>query len=256
MTGFSPPPMNDRRHRLDEELVSRGLVPSRSRARDLIRRGLVMVAGTVAAKPAQSVASDLEIAIAGDAGGLVSRGAEKLGAALDFFRLDPAGRIAIDVGASTGGFCEVLLDRGAARVYAVDVGHGQLHPRIAADPRVAQLEGVDARSLDHARIPDPVGAIVADVSFISLTLALPSALTLAAPGAWLVALVKPQFETGRAGVGKGGIVRDPIRREAAVERVGAWLAAQSGWRLLGVMPSPISGGSGNIEYLIGAVHDR
>lgn len=247
--------MSTERRRLDDEMVARGMVPTRSRARDLVRRGLVRVGETVAAKPAQVISGSIPITVSSDAGNHVSRGAEKLLAALDTFALDPRKRVALDVGASTGGFSEILLSRGAARVYAVDVGHGQLSPRVAADPRVVSNEGVDARELDRVLIPEPVGAIVADVSFISLTLALPAALTLAAPGAWLVALIKPQFEVGRDGVGKGGIVRDAGKRDAAVARVRDWLAAQPGWRVLDVIPSPITGGSGNVEYLIGAMHD-
>lgn len=248
--------MSAERHRLDEELVARGLVATRSRARDLIRRGLVMADGERATKPAQPVGGDVSLCLVGDAGGYVSRGAEKLAAALDAFGFDPNGLICLDVGASTGGFTEVLLQRGAAKVYAVDVGHGQLHRRIAADPRCVCLEGVDARALDRERIPEPVAAIVSDVSFISLTLALPAALGLAAPGAWLAALIKPQFEVGRESVGKGGIVRDGAARDAAVAKVEDWLSAQPGWRVSGGVPSPIAGGSGNIEFLAGAVHEH
>jgi 23S rRNA (cytidine1920-2'-O)/16S rRNA (cytidine1409-2'-O)-methyltransferase len=247
--------MTDARRRLDEEMVARGLAATRSRARDLIIRGLVRVAGTVAGKPAYAVRENDAIDLIEGAGVHVSRGAEKLIAALDAFGFDPSSRIALDVGASTGGFTEVLLARGAAKVYAVDVGHSQLHPRLAADARVVSLEGLDARKLDRACIPEAPGAIVADVSFISLTLALPAALSLAAPGCWLATLIKPQFEAGRDAVGKGGIVRDDAKREAAVAKVRDWLAAQSGWRVSGVVASPIEGGSGNREYLIGAVHE-
>jgi 23S rRNA (cytidine1920-2'-O)/16S rRNA (cytidine1409-2'-O)-methyltransferase len=187
--------------------------------------------------------------------GGVSRGGAKLAAALDAFGFKPKGRIALDVGASTGGFTEVLLERGAAKVYAVDVGHGQLHTRLKADPRVVSMEECDARSLTRELIPEPVGAIVADVSFISLAKALPAPLELAAPGAWLVALVKPQFEAGRARIGKRGIVRDERARQAAVEEVRAWLAAQENWRVVGIVPSPIRGGSGNEEFLMGARKD-
>jgi 23S rRNA (cytidine1920-2'-O)/16S rRNA (cytidine1409-2'-O)-methyltransferase len=243
------------RRRLDEEMVARSLAASRSRARDLIQRGLVRVDGAIARKPAQMVGTGSPIATAPEAGDHVSRGAEKLQAALDAFGFTPAGRIALDVGASTGGFSEVLLARDAARVYAIDVGHGQLHPRVATDPRVIVHEGVDARDLTAELIPDPIGALVADVSFISLTLALPVPLALAARGCWLVALIKPQFEAGRGNVGKGGIVRDPLVRDDVLTRVRDWLGAQPGWRIMDVIPSPIAGGSGNIEYLIGAVHD-
>jgi 23S rRNA (cytidine1920-2'-O)/16S rRNA (cytidine1409-2'-O)-methyltransferase len=166
------------------------------------------------------------------------------------------GVVALDIGASTGGFTEVLLARGAARVYAVDVGHGQLHPRLAGDARVVSLERRDARSLDSSLIPEPAGAVVADVSFISLTKALPAPLALTHPGSWLVALIKPQFEAGPAAVGKRGIVRDPAARARAVELVRGWVARQPGWRVLDVIPSPIAGGSGNEEFLLGAVRER
>jgi 23S rRNA (cytidine1920-2'-O)/16S rRNA (cytidine1409-2'-O)-methyltransferase len=241
--------------RLDKEIVARGLAPSRSRAQDLIRRGLVTLEGTAALKPGTEVPAAAKIRIADGAGDAVSRGGVKLAAALDYFRLQPEGLVALDVGASTGGFTEVLLQRGAARVYAVDVGHGQLHSRLKRDARVVALEGCDARRLDRTLVPEPVGAVVADVSFISLTKALSAALALAAPGAWLAALIKPQFEAGRAAVGKGGIVRDPAARERAVAMVEAWLAGLAGWRVLGVIPSPITGGSGNAEFLLGAVRD-
>lgn len=241
--------------RLDQALVERGLVATRSRARDLIRRGEVTVDGAVAMKPAAAVSPGSTIALSPGAGDYVSRGALKLAAALDCFALSPAGRICLDVGASTGGFTETLLRRGAARVHAVDVGTGQLDAALAADARVAALEQTDVRHLDRSVIPDPVAAVVADVSFMSLTLALPAALALTAPGAWLVALVKPQFEAGRAAVGKGGIVRDAAAHAAAVEKVRAWIAAQPGWRPLGVLPSPVTGGSGNAEFLIAAVRD-
>jgi 23S rRNA (cytidine1920-2'-O)/16S rRNA (cytidine1409-2'-O)-methyltransferase len=236
-------------------MVERGLVASRARAQDLIRRGLVQVAGIAACRPGTAVGAGAAIVIAGAGADGVSRGGAKLAAALHHFPFKVEGVVALDVGASTGGFTEVLLQRGAARVYAVDVGHGQLHPRLAGDPRVVPLEGCDARGLDATLVPEPVAALVADVSFISLTKALPAALALARPGAWLVALIKPQFEAGRAAVGKGGIVRDPAARERAVATVSAWIAGQAGWRVLGVIASPIAGGSGNAEFLLGAVRD-
>ena len=243
-----------RSRRLDVVLVERGLAGSRARAQDLIRRGLVEVAGAVETKAGASVAAGSEVRLASGTADHVSRGALKLLAALEHFRFSALGVVALDVGASTGGFTEVLLERGAERVYAVDVGRGQLHARLAHDQRVISLERCDARSLDRTRIPDPIGAIVADVSFISLTKALPAALALAADPAWLVALIKPQFEAGHTAVGKGGIVRDPEARARAVAIVQDWVAAQAGWRVAGVIPSPIAGGSGNQEFLLGAVH--
>ena len=244
----------ERTPRLDIHMVEQVLVASRARAQDLIRRGLVDVAGMVETRPAAPVPAGAAIVVRGDAQH-VSRGAIKLQAGLDRFGFSVAGVVALDVGASTGGFTEVLLARGAARVYAVDVGHGQLHARLAEDARVVALEGCDARHLDRTLIPEPIGAITADVSFISLTKTLPVPLALAAPGAWLIALIKPQFEAGRAAVGKGGIVRDAADRQRGVESVRDWIAAQPGWRVLGVIPSPIAGGSGNVEFLLGARRD-
>jgi 23S rRNA (cytidine1920-2'-O)/16S rRNA (cytidine1409-2'-O)-methyltransferase len=234
-------------------LVARGLATTRSQARDLIERRCVTVGGAVALKAGQEVGPADVIALADGVFTGVSRGCVKLAAALDHFQFPVEGAVALDVGASTGGFTEVLLSRGATRVYAVDVGHGQLHPRLARDPRVVSLEDCDARRLDRGLVPEAVGALVADVSFISLTKALPAALSLAAPGAWLVALIKPQFEAGRGAVGKGGIVRDPGARERAVAALQAWVAGQAGWRVVGVIPSPIAGGSGNAEFLLGAL---
>jgi 23S rRNA (cytidine1920-2'-O)/16S rRNA (cytidine1409-2'-O)-methyltransferase len=240
--------------RLDLALVQRGLAPSRAQAQDLIRRGLVAVAGKVELRAAAGVGAEEAVAVAAVAH-YVSRGGLKLAAALDHFGFAVAGLAALDIGASTGGFTEVLLARGAAKVYAIDVGHGQLNAGLARHPGVVSLEGCDARALDASLVPEPIGAIVADVSFISLTKALPAALALAAPKAWLIGLIKPQFEAGRGAVGKGGIVRAAADRQRAVELVTGWLGAQPGWRLAAeVMASPIRGGSGNQEFLIGAVH--
>jgi 23S rRNA (cytidine1920-2'-O)/16S rRNA (cytidine1409-2'-O)-methyltransferase len=243
------------RKRLDVVLVERGLVPTRSRARDLIKYGKVLVDSQVCTKAGAEVGAQQVLTLEPGGVGGVSRGGAKLAAALEAFGFDPEGRIALDVGASTGGFTQVLLEHGATKVYAVDVGRGQLHAHLKADARVASLEGCDARTLTPTTIPEPVGAVVADVSFISLTKALLAPLALAAPGAWLVALIKPQFEVGRARVGKGGIVRDAAARQAAIDTVTTWLAAQDGWRIIGVVPSPIRGGSGNEEFLAGACKD-
>jgi 23S rRNA (cytidine1920-2'-O)/16S rRNA (cytidine1409-2'-O)-methyltransferase len=240
------------KQRLDQELVARGLVPSRARARDLIVRGLVTVGGATATKPALAVAHDTPLVVAEGAARFVSRGGDKLAAALDAFGFEATDRIALDIGASTGGFTDVLLSRGASKVYAVDVGHGQLHPRLAADPRVVSFEGVDSRRIDEVLIPDLVTALVADVSFISLLKALPLPLTLADDGAWLVALIKPQFEVGRGAIGKGGIVKFAADRDRAVAAITGWLNAQDGWQVVGVIPSPITGSDGNQEYLVGA----
>jgi len=243
-----------KKKRLDVLLVEKNLAPTRSRAADLVRLGAVSVGGVKAAKPSMLVASDAGVEVASGALPYVSRGALKLEAALDAFGFEAEGRVALDLGASTGGFTEVLLLRGAAKVYAVDVGAGQLHAKLRGDARVVSLEGTDSRALDAALIGEEIGAIVADVSFISLTKALPAALRLAAPGAWLVALVKPQFEAGREAVGKGGIVRDPAHRLAALAAVRSFISALPGWTVTHEMASPILGKDGNEEFLIGAVH--
>jgi 23S rRNA (cytidine1920-2'-O)/16S rRNA (cytidine1409-2'-O)-methyltransferase len=240
------------KQRLDMELVARGLAPSRSRAGDAIARGRVRVAGARALKAGQTVSPDAVIEVDDEALDYVSRGALKLIVALDTFGFDPARQVCLDVGASTGGFSEVLLVRGAAKVYAVDAGHGQLHPRLAADPRLVNLENRNVRDLNATMVPQAVEALVCDVSFISLKLALPPALARCAAGAWAALLVKPQFELGPGAVGKGGIVRDPDRAEAAAEETAAWLAHQPGWRALGLIPSPMTGGDGNREFLLGA----
>jgi 23S rRNA (cytidine1920-2'-O)/16S rRNA (cytidine1409-2'-O)-methyltransferase len=239
--------------RLDRLLVDKGLAATRSRAADLIRLGAVSVGGVTALKPGALLDPCASLSVVSGAS-FVSRGGLKLVAALDGFGLDPKGRIALDIGASTGGFTEVLLERGGERVFAVDVGRDQLHPKLRDDTRVVVLEGTDARRLNASIIKGPVRAIVADVSFISLTKALPAALRLAAPSAWLVALVKPQFEAGREAVGKGGVVRDAEARGKAVAEVRAFIERAPGWKVFAEMPSPILGGSGNEEVLIGAHH--
>ena len=244
------------RQRLDELLVARGLFASRSRARDAVERGTVTVDGSVARKPGQSVAPDCSVAIDDPARAYVSRAALKLIAGLDRFGLDPAGSEALDIGASTGGFTQVLLTRGAAHVTAIDVGHGQIHPDIAGNPRVTIIEGLNARDLKAedlgGRIP---GFLVCDVSFISLKLALPPALTLAEEGARALLLVKPQFEAGREAIGKGGLLKDPADAERIASGLRAWLAGIAGWRVLGLHASPIEGGNGNREFLLAAIKD-
>ncbi len=242
--------------RLDELLVEHGHVATRSRARDAILRGLVRVDNTVVSKPGASIPVTAKLDVAPEAGtNYVSRGALKLTAALDHFGFDPAGLTILDAGASTGGFTQVLLERGGARVIAVDVGHSQLHPKIASDPRVLALEGQDIRTLDLAAISTAPGAITVDVSFISLTKVLPQLMRFAAPRCWLIALIKPQFEVGREAVGKGGIVRDEAARAQAIETLSNLVTATPGWTLAGVIPSPIEGGSGNTEYLMGLTRD-
>jgi len=240
--------------RLDLALVARGLVATRARARDLIKRGLVCVDGAGVTKAGAPVSANANVEIAGDHAHYVSRAAHKLVAALDAFGLDPSGRVVLDVGASTGGFCQVLLARGVLRVYAVDVGRGQLHASLAGDPRIISLEQRDARGLTATDVPEPVGAITVDVSFISLRLVLPHVMTFAAPGAWLVALIKPQFEVGPAAVGKGGIVTDEAARDHAVSAIRDLIDALPGWRTRDPIPSPLTGQGGNQEYLLCAMH--
>jgi 23S rRNA (cytidine1920-2'-O)/16S rRNA (cytidine1409-2'-O)-methyltransferase len=245
------------RIRLDELLVRRGLFASRSRARDAVARGTVYVHGRPAAKPGQGVSTDAEIAVDDPARGYVSRAALKLIAALDAFGLDSAGAEALDLGASTGGFTQVLLERGARHVTAIDVGHGQLHERIAGDPRVTSIEGLNARELKESDLGGVVpDFLTADLSFISQKLALPPALDLAAPGARGVFLIKPQFEAGREAIGKGGILRDPAEGERIAAELRDWLESQPGWRAIGLIPSPIEGGDGNREYLLAGQKDR
>ncbi|MBO9710430.1 MAG: TlyA family RNA methyltransferase [Caulobacter sp.] len=238
------------RKRIDQLLVERGFFDSRAKARAAIEAGLVRADGRVVAKPSDTVVEGVEI-VASAAHPWVGRGALKLVHALDAWPITVQGRVAIDVGASTGGFTEVLLARGVAHVFAVDVGRGQLHPSLAGDPRVADLSGVDARALDAGLISTPPGLVVSDVSFISLEKALPAALALAAPGADLVALIKPQFEAGRERVGKGGLVKDPQVIADCVAAVEAFLGA-SGWSVRAVDKSPITGGDGQVEHLVWA----
>ncbi|MFO1185200.1 MAG: TlyA family RNA methyltransferase [Bauldia sp.] len=243
------------RLRLDQALVVRGLYQTRSRARDAILRGTVRVDGAIEQRPGQMVPYAAVIAVDDPAAAYVSRSALKLAAAMDHFGLSATSAVALDIGASTGGFTQVLLERGASRVYAIDVGHAQLHPRVASDPRVSRLDDTNARDLTPTLVPEPIDAIVADVSFISLRLALPPALALAAPRAWLVGLIKPQFEVGREGVGKGGIVRDQELAHATASAIAEWLAGLPDWTVSGLLPSPIVGGDGNLEYLVGARRD-
>jgi 23S rRNA (cytidine1920-2'-O)/16S rRNA (cytidine1409-2'-O)-methyltransferase len=237
--------------RADQLLVARGLFESRAKAQAAIEAGNVSVAGKLIVKVSEQIAEDAEIS-ATPAHPYVSRGALKLEAALDHFKISPKDKVCLDVGASTGGFTELLLARGAAKVYAVDTGTAQLHPRLKGDPRVVSLEQTDIRKLDEAAIPDDARLIVIDVSFISLELVLPQALNFAAPHAELIALIKPQFEAGREHV-KKGIVRDSEVHMAVCQRV-ELLVGRQGWRLRGTIPSPILGGDGNAEFLLYAEH--
>jgi 23S rRNA (cytidine1920-2'-O)/16S rRNA (cytidine1409-2'-O)-methyltransferase len=238
------------RQRIDQLLVERGVVDSRAKARAAIEAGRVTVAGKVITKPSDTFERDVEI-VAEAAHPWVGRGALKLVHALDLWPIAVEGRVAIDVGASTGGFTEVMRARGAAQVFAVDVGRDQLHAKLKSDPGVVDLSGVDARSLDDNLIPTPPTLVVSDVSFISMTKALLAALDLAVPGADLVALIKPQFEAGRDHVGKGGLVKDP-ETIARVEREVVDFLEASGWAVKGLAQSPITGGDGQVEQLVWA----
>lgn len=238
------------RKRADVLLVERGHFDSRAKAQAAIAAGLVIADGKPVRKASESLAPEAVIE-AQPAFPFVSRGGLKLEHALDAFAVPVEGRIALDIGASTGGFSDVLLRRGAARIYAVDVGHDQLHASLRGNDRLISLEGLDARRLDRGLVPDPVDLVVADVSFISLALVLPAALELATLGADLAVLVKPQFEAGRERVGKGGVVRDEAVHAEVCERI-AGLVEALGWKVRGVVPSPIAGGDGNKEFLLSA----
>ncbi|MEX2629023.1 MAG: TlyA family RNA methyltransferase [Tistlia sp.] len=240
------------RQRVDRLLVVRGLAESRARAQALIAAGLVESAGSRVAKPGQLLPPDAPLVVTGRDHPWVSRGGVKLAHGLERFRFDPAGRVCLDLGASTGGFTDVLLQQGARRVYAVDVGHGQLHPRLAADSRVVALEGVNGRALTAALVPEAIELLVCDASFISLAVLLPAPLSLVAPGGRLLALVKPQFELGPGAVDRRGVVRHPEARREACNRVSLWLGQQAGWRVIGMTESPIAGPEGNVEYLLAA----
>jgi 23S rRNA (cytidine1920-2'-O)/16S rRNA (cytidine1409-2'-O)-methyltransferase len=238
--------------RLDVALVERGLADSRAKAQALVLAGVVYSGERRLDKPGLSIAGDLPLELRGQDHPWVSRGGLKLAHALDHFTIDPAGGTWLDIGASTGGFTDVLLARGAAKVYAVDVGHGQFAWKLRQDPRVVVLERTNARHLSRADIPDALDGIVCDASFIGLEVILPAPLALAAPAARLVALIKPQFEVGPAQVGKGGIVRDPDLHREVCKRIADWLGGQAGWTVLGITDSPISGADGNREFLIAA----
>lgn len=236
--------------RLDQALVALKLAESRARAQALIKAGVVLVNGVAAKKPSQKVNDDSTIVVTANPNPWVSRAALKLDHALKEFGLSPNKSVCLDVGASTGGFTEVLLANGALKVYALDVGHGQLHKRLRDEPRVVNIEGMNAREIPDGLVPT-VDWIVTDVSFISLEKALPVPLSLARKGAILVALIKPQFEVGRAHIGKGGIVRDQAAQSGARDRIEVFLAKE-GWQVTHRDESPIKGGDGNVEYLVAA----
>ncbi len=236
--------------RLDQLLVDHQLVESRTRAQALIMAGQVLVGDVPVTKAGQTVAEDADIRLKGKDHPWVSRGGLKLAKAIEHFTIDVSGQSIIDVGASTGGFTDVLLHHGAAKVYAVDVGHGQLDWKLREDARVVVLEKTNARNLTQEQIPDAIDGVVCDASFISLKTVLPAALALAKDDAWLCALIKPQFEAGREQVGKGGVVRDAAVHQAVCDDIQTWIDGLPGWQVRGVEPSPITGPKGNVEFLL------
>jgi len=235
--------------RLDVLMVERGLAETRAKAQALILAGTVWSGDRKLDKAGAAFAADTPIELRGRDHPWVSRGGVKLAHALEHFAIDVTGAVALDIGTSTGGFTDVLLSKGAAKVYAVDVGHGQLAWKLRRDSRVTVLERLNARYLTPERVPEPPDIVVCDASFIGLETVLPAALALARPQARLVALIKPQFEVGAARVGKGGVVRDPALHREVCDRVVAWLT-ERGWTVIGVVESPIRGPEGNIEFLV------
>jgi len=237
------------KQRLDVLLVERGFAETRAKAQAMILAGQVLVDDHRVDKPGSRVAVDSALRLKGEPSPYVSRGGIKLEKALAHFEISLKGTVCADIGASTGGFTDCMLQAGAARVYAVDVGHGQLHAKLRADPRVIVREGVNARFLSEADLPELVDALVIDVSFISLRLVIPPALSRLKAGGTLIALVKPQFEVGRSQVGKGGVVRDAVVREEAIEAIAAFVRAQN-LEVIGWIDSPIAGPAGNLEALV------
>ena len=241
--------------RADVALVERGLAESRTRAQALILAGKVFSGERRVDKAGESVRDDALLDVRGQDHPWVSRGGLKLDHALSEFPIEVGGAVCLDIGASTGGFTDVLLARGAARVYAVDVGHGQFAWKLRNDERVVVLERTNARYLTTAEVPEPADVIVCDASFIGLETILPAPLALAAPGARLIALIKPQFEVGKGQVGKSGVVRDPALHDQVCTRIRGWLDDLPNWTVLDVIESPITGPEGNREFLIAAIHD-
>jgi len=238
--------------RLDQLLVDRGLVESRTKAQAVVMAGLVYSGEQKLTSSGAKFDAETAITLRGQPHPWVSRGGLKLEHGLKHFGFEAKDRICIDVGSSTGGFTDVLLTNGAAKVYAVDVGYGQLAHKLRTDPRVVVMERTNARTLEPAQIPDPIGAVVCDASFIGLRTVLPAAMALTSPGAWMIALIKPQFEVGKDRVGKKGVVRDPALHDEVCGTISGWLAEQAGWSVAGIEKSPITGPEGNVEFLIGA----
>ncbi|MCH6588584.1 MAG: TlyA family RNA methyltransferase [Proteobacteria bacterium] len=245
-----------KRERADRLLVARDLAEDGTRAQALILAGRVFSGETRVDKAGQLLAPDAPLEVRGRDHPWAGRGGLKLAHGLDRFAIDPEGLVCLDIGAATGGFTDVLLTLGAARVFAVDVGRGQLAWKLRNDSRVVVLERTNARHLTRTEVPEPIDLVTCDASFIGLETVLPAPLALTAPGARLVALIKPQFEVGKGQIGKGGVVRDPALHEEVCVRIAAWLGAREGWRVLGLTESPIRGPEGNKEFLIAAVREE
>jgi len=252
MVEKSSRPEKIKKQRVDQLLVDRGLVESRTRAQALIMAGKVFTGEQRVAKPGDKITEDKPLEVRGQDHPWVSRGGLKLEKGLKHFNIDVSDLTAMDVGASTGGFSDVLLANGAEKVYAIDVGRGQLHWKLRTDERVIVMESTNARNLTSEIIPESIDVIVCDASFIGLEKVLNIPLTLAAPNAWLIALIKPQFQVGKGQVGKGGVVRDPDLHKKVCDEVQHWLQSQENWDVLGITESPITGPQGNIEFLIAA----
>ena len=253
MTRDSSPKPKQSKVRLDQILLDRGHAESRAKAQALIMAGVVFSGDLAQKSPGAKVAIDIPITVKRPDHPWVSRGGLKLAHGLEHFSFDPTGSVCLDLGASTGGFTDVLLANGAAKIFAVDVGYGQLAHKLRTDQRVVVLERTNARHLNDSHVPDLVDALVCDASFIGLRTILPAAMSLTAPDAWLVALIKPQFEVGKGRVGKKGVVRDPELHKEVCETISTWMGEQPGWKVIGITPSPITGPEGNVEFLIGAM---
>ena len=252
MTRKTSPKARSPKVRLDQILVERGLAESRAKAKALVMAGLVFSEDSPQNSPGAQVRSDIQLSVKGPEHPWVSRGGLKLAHGLKYFGYDVEGRTCLDIGASTGGFTDVLLAHGAAKVYAVDVGYGQLAHKIRTDPRVVVVERTNARYLTRTLVPNSIDAVVCDASFIGLRTVLPPALSLTGPKAWLIALIKPQFEVGKDRVGKKGVVRDPNLHEEVCGTISSWMEGLAEWSVDGITPSPVKGPEGNVEFLIAA----
>jgi len=240
------------KQRLDQLLVDRGLVKNKSRAQAIVMAGLVSSNSIKLEKPGQHVKINISLNVKGADHPWVSRGGVKLAHGLEFFKINPKNKVALDIGASTGGFSDVLLNGAAKKIFAVDVGYGQLAWKISQDERVTILDKTNARYLSREQVPDYIDLIVCDASFIGLEVILPAAMSLTARKACVVALIKPQFEVGRENVGRGGIVQDEKLHNSVINRLQNWIGSQKGWSVLGVTESPLKGKNGNKEFLIAA----